>query len=240
MKRFAVLIYGLLCYVLFLGVFLYLVGFVMDFAVPHSVSSGAVGPVGRAVTVDLLLMVLFGVQHSMMARRGFKQWLTRMLPESAERSTYVLATNIVLILIYVYWQPLPGQVWQLTSPVAVQSLYVINGLGWLIALVATFLTNHFDLFGLRQIYLNMSRRAYTPVVFREILLYRWIRHPMMLGLLIAVWATPVMTTSHLLFSMGMTLYIIVGIHFEEAALQAELGETYRQYRGRTRRLLPFY
>lgn len=240
MKRMAVLAYGLLCYVLFLGVFIYLIGFIMDIGVPRSVSSGPTGPVGGALVVDLLLIALFGLQHSIMARRGFKRRLGRMLPEVAERSTYVLATNVVLILLFVFWRPLPGEIWHLTSTAAIRLMYLLNGVGWLIALVATFLTNHFDLFGLRQVYLNLQRRAYTPVRFREILLYRWIRHPMMLGLLIALWATPAMSTSHLLFSAGMTLYILVGIHFEEAGLQAELGDTYRDYRGRTRRLLPFY
>ena len=238
MSRILSFVYGIACYGVFFAVFLYLIGFVADAGVPKTVSSGDGS--SAAPVIDLGLIALFGVQHSVMARKGFKRWLTQFLPEAIERSTYVMATNIVLILSFVFWQPLPGVLWRVTDPAGVQALYALMGLGWLLVLVATFLTNHFDLFGLRQIWLNLVRRTYTPVAFREVLLYRWIRHPMMLGLLIAFWATPVMTLSHLLFSAGMTIYIVIGIHFEERGLRAELGRPYIDYMGRTARILPFY
>lgn len=240
MNRILSLAYGVLVYAIFVAVFLYLIGFVADIGVPKSVSSGAPGSIGAAVAIDLALLALFGLQHSLMARSGFKQWLTRWLPVAIERSSYVMATNLVLILLYAFWQPLPGTVWTVTDPVLAQALPALMAGGWLLVLVATFLTNHFDLFGLRQVWLQFLRRSYTPVPFREVLLYRWIRHPMMLGLILAFWATPVMTASHLLFSLGMTVYIAIGIHFEEAALKVELGAPYRAYVGRTGRILPFF
>tara|TARA_R110000787_G_scaffold31696_11_gene83906 strand:- start:5709 stop:6431 length:723 start_codon:yes stop_codon:yes gene_type:complete len=240
MNRILILAYGVICYGIFFAVFLYLIGFNADMLVPKSVSSGTPGAVMPAILTNLGLIVLFGVQHTVMARPGFKRALTQWLPVPMERSTYVMATNIVLILIMMFWQPLPGVVWSIESESAALSIHALAGLGWVIVLISTFLTNHFDLFGLRQVYLNAAKKTYTPVGFREILLYRWIRHPMMLGLLIAFWAIPVMTMSHLLFSLGMTLYIIVGIYFEERGLRAELGQDYIDYQQRTRRVLPFY
>lgn len=241
MNRTLLFAYGLLCYGLFLAVFVYLVAFVADLGVvPKTVSSGTPGPAGFAFAIDLGLLALFGVQHSMMARAGFKGWITRLLPAAAERSTYLLATNIVLILLFAYWQPLPGQVWQVEVPALAWLLYALFALGWVLILISTFLTDHFDLFGLRQVWLALRSKAYAPVGFREILFYRWIRHPMMLGFFVVLWATPRMTVSHLLFSLGMSIYILIGIHFEERGLQAELGESYRSYMRRTGRLLPFF
>jgi len=239
-NRFLSFVYGLICYAMFLSVFLYLIAFLADAGVPKTVSSGLPGSAAAALAVDLALMALFGLQHSIMARRGFKRALTRLLPAAIERSTYVLATNVVLILLFVCWQPLPGMVWQARSPMLIKGLYLLGGLGWLLILLSTFLTNHFDLFGLRQIYLNLVRKTYTPVAFKEHFFYRWIRHPMMLGLLLGFWSAPSMSASHLLFSAGMSVYILIGIHFEEVGLQAELGDAYRNYRERTVRLLPFY
>ncbi len=238
MSRYLSFLYGLVCYSLFFAVFLYLIGFLNDVVVPKSVSSGEPGPVAIALVVDLGLIALFGVQHSVMARPGFKHWLTRFLPPAVERSSYVLATNIVLILTYLYWQPLPGVVWQAENETVATALYALAALGWLIVLISTFLTNHFDLFGLRQVWLNLVRRSYTPVAFKEHFFYRWIRHPMMTGILIAFWATPVMSSSHLLFSLGMSLYVLIGVHFEEQGLKAELGQPYRDYVARTGRFLP--
>ncbi|MBL6752166.1 MAG: hypothetical protein ISP90_16725 [Nevskia sp.] len=240
MIRFAWFAYGVACYGLFLAVFLYFIGFVAGLPLPKTVDSGPAAPLATALAVDLGLIALFGLQHSVMARAGFKRRLAQWLPPAAERSTYVLATNLVLILLFAFWQPLPGRVWEAGSPLLAGAVYALAALGWLLVLVSTFLTDHFDLFGLRQVYLQLVRRSYTPVAFREILFYRWIRHPMMLGLLIALWASPVMTASHLLFSLGMTVYIFVGIRFEEAGLRAELGQPYRDYAGRTGRLLPFF
>ena len=242
MKRFLAFAYGVVCYAIFLGVFVYLIAFLADVGVSKTVSSGSVpaGPSTTALAIDIALIALFGLQHSIMARRGFKRTLTRLLPVAIERSTYVLATNLVLILLFVCWRPLPRTIWQAQNPALVDGLYLLCALGWLLALISTFLTNHFDLFGLRQIYLNLIRKMYTPVAFKEHFFYRWVRHPMMLGLLIAFWAAPLMSASHLLFSIGMSLYVLVGIHFEETALRLELGSAYQQYMARTVRVLPFY
>jgi len=240
MSRQISFLYGVLCYGLFLVVFLYFIGFVTDMPLPKTVSSGTTGALAPALAVDLALILLFGLQHSIMARSGFKRWLTNFVSPSVERSTYVLATNLVFIVLFVFWQPLPGCLWQLDGQFWVAVLFAVSAAGWLLALLATFLTNHFDLFGLRQVHPELVKKAYMPVPFKEILLYRWIRHPMMLGLLIAIWATPWMTTSHLLFALGMTVYIVIGIHFEEVGLQAQLGQPYREYQKRTACLLPFY
>lgn len=239
MSRYLSFVYGVVCYGLFLAVFLYLIGFLNDVVVPKSVSSGEPGSIGVALLVDLGLIALFGVQHSVMARPGFKNWLRHWLPQAVERSSYVLATNLVLILIYLYWQPLPGVVWQVNSAPWATMLLGLAGLGWLIVLLSTFLTNHFDLFGLRQVWLNLVRRSYIPVAFKERFFYRWIRHPMMSGIFIAFWATPAMTSSHLLFSLGMSIYIFIGVHFEEVGLRKELGRPYEAYTERTGRFLPF-
>jgi len=241
MSRMLTFVYGIVCYSMFFAVFLYLMAFVGDIGlVPKTVSSGVQGSAGSATAIDIALMALFGIQHSVMARSGFKRALTQWLPASIERSTYVLATNIVFILLFVYWQPLPGVVWQIESPLFVKASYALSAAGWLLVLFSTFLTNHFDLFGLRQVWLNLLRKRYSPVAFKEHLVYRWMRHPMMLGLLIAFWAAPLMTMSHLLFNLGMTVYIIIGIHFEEAGLKVELGKPYQDYVKRTVRFLPFY
>lgn len=232
--------YGVASYALFFGVFLYLIGFACDLVVPKTVSSGVPGPVLPALAINLGLLLLFGVQHSVMPRPAFKRWITQWLPQAMERSTYVLATSVVLILTFAYWQPLPGMVWQAQTPALVWTLWGLNALGWLLVLVATFLTNHFDLFGLRQVWLNWVRRSYTPVPFREYFLYRWIRHPMMLGLFIAFWSVPVMSVSHLMFSLGMSIYIFIGVHFEERGLRVELGQPYRDYALRTGRFLPHF
>lgn len=240
MNRIVVFAYGIVCYALFFGIFLYLIAFNADAFVAKTVSSGEPGPVGVALAVDLLLIALFGVQHSTMSRRPFKAWLTQFVSPAIERSTYVLATCGVLALIFVLWRPLPGQVWAIEPGNVSAAVWTLNAVGWVLVLVSTFLTNHFDLFGLRQVYLALRGRPYTPVRFQEWLFYRRIRHPMMLGLLIAFWAVPVMTMSHLVFSLGMTAYIFVGIHYEEAALAQHHGDAYRQYQQRTGRLLPFF
>ena len=238
MSRTITLVYGIASYTLFLAVFLYLVGFVWGIGVPKSVDSGSPGPLLPALLINAGLLLLFGLQHSVMARPGFKRWITRGLPQSAERSTYVLTTSLTLMVLFACWQPLPGVLWQVESAAWGKALWALNVLGWLLVLVATFLTNHFDLFGLRQVWLNWVRRSYTPVPFREILLYRWIRHPMMVGLFIALWSAPMMSMSHLMFSAGMSLYIFIGVHFEERGLRVELGQPYQEYAARTGRFLP--
>lgn len=238
MGRIGVFMYGITSYALFFAVFLYLVGFNADLWVPKSVSSGTPGAWPSALAVNLGLLLLFGIQHSVMPRPGFKRWITGLIPTSAERSTYVLATSVVLIALFVWWQPLPGQVWSAPAGAITNLLWAVQGVGWGLVLLSTFLTNHFDLFGLRQVWLALVRRSYTPVPFREILLYRWVRHPMMLGLFIAFWSVPQMSLGHLLFSAGMSVYILIGVHFEEAGLREELGQPYRDYAQRTGRYLP--
>ncbi|SEQ25114.1 Protein-S-isoprenylcysteine O-methyltransferase Ste14 [Solimonas aquatica] len=240
MPRALVLAYGLICYAVFFLVFLYMVAFVVaiDGVVPRTLAPGEGGSLSSVLLVNLGLLLLFGVQHSVMARSSFKHRVSAWLPPPVERSTYVLATSLILMLIFAAWRPLPGMVWQASSPALVWGLWALNLCGWCIVLLATFLTNHFDLFGLRQVWLHWRRQSYQPVPFREWLFYRSIRHPMMLGLFIAFWATPQMSLNHLLFSAGMSIYILIGVHFEERALRRELGQPYCDYERRTGRFLP--
>ncbi|WP_028082010.1 methanethiol S-methyltransferase [Solimonas soli] len=239
MKRLLVLLYGVACYAVFAQVLLYFIGFLEGFLVEKTVNSGAPPPLARAVLIDSALIGLFGVQHSVMARRRFKAWWSLLVPACIERSTYVLATSLAFVALIHGWQPIPGTIWQIDQPLAKTAMYAISAGGWLLVLLATFMTNHFDLFGLRQVYLYSVRRRYMPVPFEEKWLYRWIRHPMMSGVLIAVWATPAMTAGHLLLALGFTVYILVGVHFEEKDLSGDLGEAYLRYTRRTARFLPF-
>lgn len=240
MKRLLEFAYGAIAYLLFLAVFLYLLGFCLDLFVPKSAESGIAGAAMPAFLINAALLLLFGIQHSVMARRSFKDWITQYISPAIERSTYVMATNIAFILMFVYWQPLPGSLWSVEDSTMRMVIYGIAGFGTVIILISTFLTDHFDLFGLRQIWLNLLKKTYTPVPFREILFYKWVRHPMMVGVLILLWAAPDMSMGHLMFSAGMSLYVLVGIYFEEKGLAKELGEPYTAYQARTRRLLPFY
>jgi protein-S-isoprenylcysteine O-methyltransferase Ste14 len=230
--------YSLISYLIFFVVFLYLIAFVGDLFVAKTVSSGEPQALFKALFINTFLIVLFAVQHTVMARSNFKQWLTRYIPAHLERSTYMLATSLILALLYCTWQPVSGTVWTFSHPVFVTFFYALFAVGWLMVLVATFLTNHFDLFGLRQVYLYFRDEPYTPVKFSEHFFYHYLRHPMMLGLLIAFWSTPVMTVSHLLFSLGMSIYIFVGIRFEEKNLVSLLGDDYVQYQQNTPMLFP--
>ncbi len=238
MSRVIVFIYGVVCYLLFLASFLYLIAFSGNFLVPKTVDSGVPGNWIMALGVDCLLMALFAVQHTVMARAPFKQWLTRFIPETMERSTYVLATVLVLAPMMAFWQPIGGVLWQVNSSLGITLLYGVVASGWVLVLVSTFLTDHFDLFGLRQVYLQFVARSYTAIPFTERLFYQWIRHPMMLGMLLAFWAMPTMSYGHLLFSSGMTAYIFVGIYYEERGLQATLGDDYLRYQQRTAAVFP--
>jgi len=230
--------YAVISYLIFFAVFLYLIAFVGDLVVPKTVSSGAVQTVNTALSINLLLISLFAIQHTIMARQSFKQWLTQYIPAHLERSSYMLATSIVLALLFCYWQPVEGKLWEFNHPMLVNLFYILFASGWITVLISTFLTNHFDLFGLRQVYLYAIDKPYSHLPFSNHWFYQWLRHPMMLGLLIAFWFTPVMTISHLMFSVGMTIYIFVGIHFEEKSLIKLLGEDYIQYRNNTPMLLP--
>ena len=236
-RRWFILAYGVSAYVLFLGVFLYAIGFIGNFGTPTTLDGEPRVSVGAAVGVNLVLLVLFAVQHSGMARPGFKRWVRRHIPDALERSTYVLATNVALLAMFALWQPLPGVVWRVESPAGRAALYTLFGIGWATVLVTTFLINHFDLFGLRQTWFGFRRRPYEPVPFVTPLPYRWVRHPLYVGWLTVFWATPTMGLAHLLFAAGTTLYILGAIVLEERDLVAAHPE-YEAYRRATPALLP--
>jgi protein-S-isoprenylcysteine O-methyltransferase Ste14 len=238
MKRYLIIGYGAAAYLLFLAAFLYLVGFVGNLLVPRSVDHGLPASIGQAVLVNVLLVSAFGVQHSVMARPAFKAWWTRFVPPSIERSTYVVLSSAVLMLLYWQWRNMPAVIWDVRQPAGRLALWALFWLGWVIALASTFMVSHFDLFGLRQVYLAWRGKPYTHIGFHARLLYRLVRHPLMLGFLIAFWATPTMTAGHLLFSIAMTGYILIAIQVEERDLVAALGDQYRDYRRDVPGLLP--
>lgn len=233
-----VMLYGVISYFLFFCVFVYLIAFVGDIFAPKTISSEAGMDARNAMMINLSLILLWGIQHSVMARSGFKNAIAKLVPHHTERSTYVLASSIVLAILMYYWQPMEGIIWQVENQLMQQALWALFGLGWVLVLLASFLTDHFDLFGLRQTWLYFVKKSYTSVEFSERLIYRWIRHPMMLGLLIAFWSIPVMTVGHLVFSIGMTVYVLAGIYFEEKGLAKSLGLQYVEYQQRTSKVIP--
>jgi len=238
LKRLSVFTYGVFCYVIFFATFLYAIGFVCNVYVPRSLDGPPVASLASSLVRDLGLLVLFALQHSVMARPGFKAWWTKLIPEPAERSTYVLASSVALIVLFASWQPLGGVVWHVTQPTAVIVLYALCAFGWLLVLVSTFLINHFDLFGLRQVWLYVLGRPYTHLTFRTPGPYRLVRHPLYAGWLFAFWATPDMTLTHFVFALATSGYILAAIQLEERDLVVHLGAQYSDYRKRVPMLIP--
>jgi protein-S-isoprenylcysteine O-methyltransferase Ste14 len=239
MTRTLGFVFGVASYVLFLATFLYAVGFVGGFLVPKTIDSGVSGHLLAAVGVDLLLLGLFAAQHSGMARRGFKRWLGRLAPRSLERSTYVLASSLTLLLLFWQWRPLPAVMWRVDDPFAAGLLRIVFALGWLTVLLGTFMINHAHLFGLSQVWAWLRGREAHEPRFQTLWLYRYVRHPLMVGFVVAFWATPVMSVGHLLFAAAATGYIVVGtLLFEERDLERYLGDPYRRYRREVPAFIP--
>jgi protein-S-isoprenylcysteine O-methyltransferase Ste14 len=240
MNKSLVFLYGIVCYVVFLFSFLYAIGFVGNMVVPKTIDSGQESSVLLALIINLVLLGLFAIQHTIMARPAFKRCWTKIIKPEIERSTFVLIASLLLILLYWLWRPMPAVIWSIENPVGKAILIGLFWIGWIIVLSSTFMINHFDLFGLRQVYLHLHNKRYTHVKFTKAGLYKYIRHPLMLGFIVAFWATPYMTAGHLLFALATTAYIIIGIQFEEHDLRNFLGQDYEDYRRHVPMLIPLY
>ena len=239
MGQFIAFLYGLAAYLVFFGTILYAIGFVTGLVVPKTIDTGTVVPVAEALIVNLLLMSLFAIQHSVMARRQFKEWWTQYVPKSVERSTYVLLASLALILLFWQWRPMPAVLWQVTDPTIATAILGVSFVGWLMVFFATFLINHFELFGVHQVVNNLAGREMPAVRFKTPVLYKVVRHPIYLGFIIAFWAAPMMTVGHLLFAAVTTAYIFVGIFLEERDLTELFGDEYRRYCERVSMIVPW-
>jgi len=239
MKRTLILVYGVVSYLIFLFTFIYAIGFIGNILVPKGIDSEPQVDFWEALLTDLFLLTLFAVQHSVMARPVFKRWWTQFIPIAAERSTYTLLSSLALIVLFVFWQPLGGMVWQIENPVGIALMWTGFVFGWLLVLVSTFLINHFDLFGLRQVWLYFRGRVYTSLSFVTPGPYRIIRHPLYLGWFFAFWCIPAMTVTHLVFAIATTVYILTAIQWEERDLITALGEDYQAYRKVVPMIVPF-
>lgn len=238
MKKFLFLAYGVVAYLAVLVIALYMSGFLGSFIVPKAINDGAQTPLAEAIFVNLLLILAFAVQHTIMARPAFKCWWTQFVPKPIERSTFVLLASAILAVTFWQWRPIPGVLWSVENTVIRSVIFTLFMLGWVFVFYSSFLINHFDLFGLRQVFLHFKNQPYKPVQMKVVSLYRLVRNPLMLGFFISVWATPLMTYGHLLFAASMTAYIFAGIQFEERTLSHELGSVYQAYRRRTPMLFP--
>jgi protein-S-isoprenylcysteine O-methyltransferase Ste14 len=236
--RIAILAYGLVAYASFHAAFLYLILFLADAFVPYTLASNASLPLFEALGIDAALVALFGLQHTIMARPAFKRWWTRLLPAPMERSTFVLATVACLAVIMTSWIPVSGSLWRVDAPIARFALFAVQGIGWAIVVWSTFLIDHWELFGVRQVLSNLKGATVAGKTFRTPSLYRYVRHPMMVGMLLGLWITPDMSASRLVFAAGFTCYVMFGVRIEERDLVVALGEEYRLYQERVPRLLP--
>jgi len=240
MNRILALIYGVCGFLLFNATLIYFIIFISPIFEPKLIDFGTQVAFAQAVLINTLLMVIFGLQHSIMARPKFKQWWLKIIPTPIERSTYVLIASLLLILLCWLWQPLPAIVWRVENPLGYWTLVGLFWFGWLFSLYATFLIDQFDLIGLRQVYLYLRGQPYTPVPFKVISVYKYIRHPIMLGTIIGLWATPSMSVGHLMLAIGFTIYIFIGIRFEERDMMDIHGEFYEKYRQKTSMVVPFF
>ena len=238
MSRIGIFAYGILSYLIFLAVFLYGIGFIGGFLTPTSLDGVPTSSLGHALTVDLSLLAAFALQHSGMARPAFKAWWKRFVPEAAERSTYVLVSSLALVALYLFWQPIGGVVWSVPDGLARSSVIGLYLLGWLLLLYTTFLIDHFDLFGLKQVSRRLFNKNYRAPVFRTPSLYKLVRHPLYIGWLTIFWAAPTMTVAHLIFALATTAYILIAIRWEERDLVSAFGNVYEDYRARTPMLIP--